>query len=149
MGFIKHMLFFVLSCLCPPANLSRAPQVGNHCSTVRRNRIIVTPIIMSNSSHHFMGRQLQHLDLCNISVPTVWFYIAVVLDCFVSGVCPGESVQFFKKTKLRILIIMFLTRKLAGSVKYKVLGVLFYKCERKKNNVPKGGRFCRVYELKD
>ena len=43
---------------------------------------------------------------------------------------------------------MFLTRKLAGSVKYIVFGALFYNSERK-NNVPKGGRFCRVYEHKD
>ena len=49
----------------------------------------------------------------------------------------------FQKTKLRILIIvwiiieiltlnfMFLTRKLAGSVKYIVFGALFYNGERK------------------
>ena len=67
----------------------------------------------------------------------------------------------FQKTKLRILIIiwiiieirtlnfMFLTRKLAGHVKYIVFGVLFYNGERKKINVPKGGRFCRVCEHKD
>ena len=67
----------------------------------------------------------------------------------------------FKKTKLRILIIiwiiteiwtlnfMFLTRKLAGSINYVVFGALFYNGERKKINVPKGGRFCRVCEHKD
>ena len=43
---------------------------------------------------------------------------------------------------------MFLTRKLAGSIKYIVFGALFYNGERKKN-VPKGGRFCRVCEHKD
>ena len=43
---------------------------------------------------------------------------------------------------------MFLTRKLAVSVNYIVLGALIYNGE-KKNNVPKGGRFCRVYENKD
>ena len=66
----------------------------------------------------------------------------------------------FQKTKLRIFIIiwivieirtlnfMFLTRKLAGNVKYMVFGALFYNGERKKN-VPKGGRFCRFCEHKD
>ena len=44
---------------------------------------------------------------------------------------------------------MFLTRKLAGSVKHIVFDALFYNGERKKINVPKGGRFCRVYEHKD
>ena len=44
---------------------------------------------------------------------------------------------------------MFLTRKLAGSVKYIVFGALFYNGERKKINVSKGGRFCRVCEHKD
>ena len=51
----------------------------------------------------------------------------------------------FQKTKLRILIIiwiiieictlnfMFLIRKLVGSVKYIVFGALFYNGERKKN----------------
>ena len=39
---------------------------------------------------------------------------------------------------------MFLTRKLAGSVKYIVFGVLFYNGERKINNVPKGGRYRRM-----
>ena len=34
---------------------------------------------------------------------------------------------------------MLLTRKLAGSFKYIVFGAFFYNCERKKNNVPKGG----------
>ena len=33
---------------------------------------------------------------------------------------------------------MFLTRKLAGNVKYIVFGALFYNGERKKINVPKG-----------
>ena len=47
------------------------------------------------------------------------------------------------------LNFMFLTRKLAGSVKYIVFGVLFYNGERKKINVPKEGRFCRVCEHKD
>ena len=36
---------------------------------------------------------------------------------------------------------MFLTRKLAATVKYIVFGALFYNGERKKINVPKGGRF--------
>ena len=44
---------------------------------------------------------------------------------------------------------MFLTRKLAGSVKYVVFGALNYNGEGKKINVPKGGRFCRIYEHKD
>ena len=44
---------------------------------------------------------------------------------------------------------MFLTGKLAGSVKYMVFGALFYNGEREKNNIPKGGRFCRVCEHKD
>ena len=44
---------------------------------------------------------------------------------------------------------MFLTRKLAGSVKYIVFGALFYNGERKKINVLKGDRFCRVCEHKD
>ena len=67
----------------------------------------------------------------------------------------------FQKTKLRILIIiwiiieiwtlnfMFLTRKLAVSVKYIVFGALLYNGERTKINVPKGGRFCSVCEHKD
>ena len=67
----------------------------------------------------------------------------------------------FQKTKLRILTIiwiiieiwtlnfMFLTRKLAGSVKYIVFGALLYNGEMKKNYVPKGGRFCWVCEHKD
>ena len=66
----------------------------------------------------------------------------------------------FQKTKLRILIIiwiiieirilnfMFLTRKLAASVNYIVFGALIYKGERNKINVPKGGTFCRIYEHK-
>ena len=44
---------------------------------------------------------------------------------------------------------MFLTRKLAGSVKYIAFVALFYNGERKKINVPKLGRFCRVCEHKD
>ena len=44
---------------------------------------------------------------------------------------------------------MFLTRKLAVSVKYIVFGALIYNGEEKKINVPKGDTFCRVYELKD
>ena len=44
---------------------------------------------------------------------------------------------------------MFLTRKLAGSVKYIVFGALFYNGERKKISVPKGDRFCRVCEHKN
>ena len=44
---------------------------------------------------------------------------------------------------------MFLARKLGGSVKYIVFGALIYNGESKKKNVPKGGRFCRVYEHKD
>ena len=68
----------------------------------------------------------------------------------------------FQKTKLRILIIiwiiieiltlnfMFLTRKLAGSVKYILFAALFfYNGERKKIYVLKGDRFCRVCEQKD
>ena len=38
---------------------------------------------------------------------------------------------------------MFLTRKLAGSVKYIVFDALFITA-REKNNVPKGGRFCSL-----
>ena len=44
---------------------------------------------------------------------------------------------------------MFLTRKLAGSVKYIVFGALFITVREKKNYVPKGGRFCSVCEHKD
>ena len=67
----------------------------------------------------------------------------------------------FQKTKLRILIIiwivieiwalnfMFLTRKLAGNVKYIVFGAIFITVREKKINVPKGGRFCRICEHKD
>ena len=44
---------------------------------------------------------------------------------------------------------MFLTRKLAGSVKYIVFGELFYNSERNKINVLKGGRFCSVCEHED
>ena len=44
---------------------------------------------------------------------------------------------------------MFLTRKLAGSIKYIIFGALICNGERKKINVPKGGRFCRVYDHKD
>ena len=44
---------------------------------------------------------------------------------------------------------MFLTRKLAGTVKYIVFGALFYNGEREKINVTKGGRFSRVCEHKD
>ena len=63
--------------------------------------------------------------------------------CFIR-VCPGESVQFFQKTKLRIFIIiwivieiwtlnfMFLTTKLAGSVKYIVFDALFVTAREKK-----------------
>ena len=43
---------------------------------------------------------------------------------------------------------MFLTRKLAVSFNYIVFGALVYDSE-KKINVPKGGRFCRVYEHND
>ena len=40
-------------------------------------------------------------------------------------------------------------KKLAGSDKYIVFGTLFYNGERKKINVPKASRFCRVCEHKD
>ena len=43
---------------------------------------------------------------------------------------------------------MFLTRKLAGSVKYIVFGALFYNGERKKINVSKGGRFVESMSTK-
>ena len=66
----------------------------------------------------------------------------------------------FQKTELRIVIIiwiiieirilnfMLLTRKLEVSVNYRVFGVLIYNGEKRKINVPKGCRFCRVYEHK-
>ena len=44
---------------------------------------------------------------------------------------------------------MFLTSKLAVSVNYIVFGALIYNGEKRKINVPKGGRFCRVYEHKN
>ena len=44
---------------------------------------------------------------------------------------------------------MFLTTKLAGSVKYIVFDELFITAREKKNKVRKGGRFCRVCEHKD
>ena len=45
---------------------------------------------------------------------------------------------------------MFLTRKLAGRVKYIVFGAFFFcNAEKIKINVPKARRFCTVCERKD
>ena len=113
----------------------------------QQTQIILTIFRMKRTKHIY-SRQIftgcsgvlaESFDIRNLWSP-VSYYIVICCDMGLSRrKCP-----VFQKTKLRNLIIiwsiieiwtlnfMFLTRTLAGSVKYIVFGAFFYNDERKK-----------------